>query len=180
MVDPREESLELVPSRYDDWREAFLAERDRIRGALEARDLGEDCDRIEHVGSTAVPGLAAKDVVAADAVEPVGETLESDLGGTRFENSPEWHPIHREHDGQRFNVHVFAGSGDGRKVSVVTREMLRADPGLREEYERLKRDLAADHDNLAAYSRGKTGFVDRLLERARADDLEFGFEVPGE
>ncbi|WP_226041030.1 GrpB family protein [Natrinema sp. DC36] len=47
------------------------------------------------------------------------------------------------------------------------------------EYEALKRDLATDHDDLLAYSMGKTAFVERLLEVARTDDeLAFAFAVP--
>ena len=185
MVDPRVDPIELVPSRYETWREQFVAERDRIRDVLEDRDLRERCHRIEHVGSTAVPDLPAKDivdvdvVVADEAVAPVSSVLADDLGGTRVENSEEWHPLFREDDGQRFNDHVFAASSDGWKVSVVTRDVLRTNADLREEYTQLKRELTATHDDLEAYSMGKTEFVDRLLETAREDDtLEFDFPVP--
>lgn len=186
MVDPNDDPIELAPSRHALWRERFLAERARVRDALADRGLAGRVERIEHVGSTAVPDLAAKDVVdldivvADDAVGAVSRALEADLGGTRMENDAEWHPIFRRHDGVRFNDHVFAASGGKWKVSVATRDVLRARPALREEYERLKRELAAAHDDLAAYSTGKTEFVGRVLDTARADDgLAFAFEVPG-
>lgn len=146
--------------------------------------LEDDCERIEHVGSTAVPNLAAKDivdldvVVADDAVAEVSRALADELGGTRVENSGEWHPVFREHDGQRFNDHVFAASSDGWTVSVVTRDVLAARPDRRGEYERLKRDLAAEYDDLVAYSEGKSAFVERLLEVARADDGIADYPVP--
>ena len=185
MVSPSEDPIELVPSRHDAWRDRFEAERGRVTDALRDAALESAVERIEHVGSTAVPGLAAKDivdldvVVADDAVGDVSRTLESELGGDRIENGDEWHPVFRRENGQRFNDHVFAASSDGWKVSVITRDVLVARSELRAEYETLKRELAADHDDLVAYSTGKTAFVDRVLEVARTDDaLVFDFVVP--
>ena len=185
MVDPRDEPLELVASRYDVWRERFLAERERIRDELRSRDLVDQCRRIEHVGSTAVPGLAAKDIVDVDVVvdddvvASVADALVDGLGGTRFVNAAEWHPIHREHDGHRFNVHVFAHSSDLWRRSFVTREVLRVDSDLRDEYERLKRRLVAEHDDLESYSEAKDDFVARALVVAREDDdLTLDVDVP--
>ncbi|TYL38110.1 GrpB family protein [Natronococcus pandeyae] len=185
MVDTDDDPIELVPSNHETWSERFTAERDYVLEALSITGLEADCERIEHVGSTAVPNLAAKDIVDLDvvvadgAVSEVSRTLADELGGTRVENSDEWHPVFREHDGQRFNDHVFAASSDGWKHSVITRDVLAARPDLRAEYERLKRELAAEHDDLVAYSEGKTTFVRRVLEVARTDDdLTFDFSVP--
>lgn len=186
MVDVHDDPIELVPSRYEAWREAFEAERDRIRRVLADAELAESVVRIEHVGSTAVPALAAKaivdlDVVVADsAVADVSRALESELGGTRLENSETWQPVFRRSEsGQRFNDHVFAVSGDRWKTSVATREGLRRYDDLRREYESLKRELAAETDDLTEYSVGKTQLVRRILDRVREDDsLELEFSVP--
>lgn len=187
VVDPNDDPIELVDSRHREWRDRFDAERDRVRDVLADRGLLARVHRIEHVGSTAVPGLAAKDVVdldvvvADDAVADVSRAIEAALGGTRLENTDEWHPVFREHEGQRFNVHVFGLASPKWRISVATRDVLRARPALRAEYERVKRDLAADHDDLTAYSRGKSDLVVRLLRVAReADDLTFRFDVPEE
>lgn len=185
MVSPNEDPIELVPSRHDTWRERFDAERDRVTDALRDGGLETAVERIEHVGSTAVPGLAAKDivdldiVVADDAVRAVSRTVASELGGDRIENSDQWHPVFRRANGQRFNDHVFAVSDVGWKISVVTRDVLEASPTLRAEYETLKRELATEHDDLVAYSTGKTAFLERILQQARTDDeLSFEFSVP--
>lgn len=186
MVDPHEDPIELEPSRDDDWRAAYERERDRIRESLAARDLAGEVERVEHIGSTSVPGLAAKDIVDLDvvvadgAVEAVASALVEVLGGTHIENSAAWHPVAREHDGQRFNDHVFAASSEGWRTSVATRDVLRARPALREAYEDLKRGLVADDPDLESYSRGKSEFIDRLLEVAREDDdVDVTVEVPG-
>ncbi|WP_160134911.1 GrpB family protein [Halococcus salsus] len=185
MVNPHDDPIKLRSSRYEVWRERFVAERDRILDAVAINDIEKDILRIEHVGSTAVPDFPAKDivdldiVVADDAVSAIARTLETELGGTRHENTSTWHPIFRSHDGQRYNDHVFAVSGNKWKTSVVTREVLCAHREIRAEYARLKRELATDHDDLAAYSRGKTAFIERVLRVGREDDdLEFDFVVP--
>jgi GrpB-like predicted nucleotidyltransferase (UPF0157 family) len=185
MVDVHDDPITLVPADYDAWRERFRAERDRVTAVLEGQDLADTLRRVEHVGSTAVPDLAAKDIVDLnivvddDAVAAVSQALLDELGGDRAENSDEWHPVFREANGQRFNVHVFAASSDGWKVSVATREVLLTDDSVREEYEALKRDLAGDTDDLTDYSRGKSAFIGEVLDRARTGDaIALDFEVP--
>lgn len=185
MIDINEDPLELVPSRHDEWVDAFIQERDRLRHLLKEESLWHTVERIHHVGSTAVPDLPAKDIVDLDlvvddeSVFDVARTVETELGGTRTSNSPGWQPVFREVDGQRFNVHVFGSETNGWKVSVVTRDVLRAEPKLRREYERLKRRLLTQHDDLEAYSVGKSGFMEDLLTLARNnDDLEYAFEIP--
>ncbi|MFC4359812.1 GrpB family protein [Halobium salinum] len=186
MVGLHDDPIALVPSRHGEWRESFEAERERLVSVLQDRSLDDRLVRLEHVGSTAVPDLAAKDIVDVDlvvgdgAVGEVASAVVDDLGGTRYENSDEWNPVAREHDGQRFNVHVFAESGEKWRVSVVTRDVLRARDDLREEYEELKRDLATGTDDLEEYSMGKTEFVERVLRVARdGEEFQFEFAVPG-
>lgn len=185
MVDYRDDPVELVQSRHGAWRERFAAERDRLRRALADAGVADHVERVEHVGSTAVPGLAAKDIVDVDvvvadgAVGDVSDVIERTLGGTRAENSDTWHPVFREANGQRFNDHVFAASSPRWKVSVATREALRARPALRAEYERVKRGLTAEYDDVDAYSGGKTEVIERVLAVARGcDDVALSFAVP--
>ena len=185
MVDMHADPITLVPSRYEQWREQFHAERRRILDALAARNLDDTLVRIEHVGSTAVPELDAKDIVDLDvvvadgSVEQVSDALLAELGGDRDQNSDGWHPVFRETDGQRFNDHVFTKSDKGWRVSVATREVLRANERLREKYETLKRELTGQTDDIEEYSRSKTEFIDGLVERARTDDaVKLDFDVP--
>lgn len=185
MVSPHDDPITLVSSRHDEWRREFERERERIVNVLEQTGLDGEVRRVDHVGSTAVPDLPAKDIVDLDivvedeAVSEVSRVVATDLGGTRHENTPGWHPVFREADGQRFNDHVFGVSDSGWKVSVVTAEVLRERPDLRQEYAELKREQASETDDLETYSKAKTAFVKRLLDAARNQpDLEFGFETP--
>lgn len=184
MVSPYDDPITVVPSRHEEWQHRFDAERDRVVDALSRAGLIETVHRIDHVGSTAVPDLAAKDivdldiVVAEDAVVEVARTIETVLGGSHYENTPVWNPVFREANGQRFNDHVFAISADGWKVSVATVAVLKEHPALRAEYERLKRENASDTDELERYSQAKTGCIERLLETAQETDLGLDFAVP--
>lgn len=187
MVNPREDPIEIVSSRCEEWCEQFEAERDRVYDVLTANSIADHVERIEHIGSTAVPDLAAKDIVDLDivvtdeSVTDISRVLKAELGGDRIENTDKWHPVFRAHDGQRFNDHVFAVSSEKWKLSVVTRDVLRAHPPLRTEYEQLKHELVSEHDDLMAYSKGKTTFVMRVLKTAREDDdLMFDFDIPDE
>ncbi|WP_248909417.1 GrpB family protein [Halocatena marina] len=184
MVDVDDDPIELVSSNYEEWCEQFTGERDRIRTALSTHALDAHIERIEHVGSTAVPDLAAKDIVDLDiivndgTVSDVSLALEAEWGGKRVKNSDQWQPVFRVENGQRFNDHVFAVSSDRWKISVVTRDVLRMYPDLCREYEELKRDLSDTHDDLSAYSKGKTQFMRRVLDTARKEDLPYEFTVP--
>lgn len=184
MVRMEEEAITVVPSRHEAWRERFHEERERLRDCFASADVADAVVRIEHVGSTAVPGLDAKNIVDINVVvdgdvPAVSAAVVEQLGGTRYENSDEWHPVARMADGQRFNVQVFSVSSDGWQRSVVTRDVRCAEPRHCDPYETLKRRLAADHDDLPEYSRGKTAFIDALLRWARESDaVTFEFAVP--
>lgn len=179
-----DDPIELVDSDHERWVERYENERQRIADSLATADLADRVVRVEHVGSTAVPGLAAKDIVDLDvvvadgSVRAVASAVVDRLGGDRYDNHDGWNVVPRRHDGQRFNVHVFGESDDGWKVSVATRDVLRERDDLRAEYESVKRRLADGTDDLVGYSRGKNGIVDRLLADARTEKYEFAFAVP--
>lgn len=186
MVNPHEDPIELVAPRYEQWRAAFERERERVASALDRQGVQTAVYRIDHVGSTAVPELAAKDivdldiVVEDDTVEAVSGAIVTELGGTRVENSGTWHPVFREEGDQRFNDHVFGRSDDSWRVSVATAAALRVRPALRAAYEQHKRSSASGTDDLETYSRAKSDLVEQLLAAARSLDRSFEFEVPGE
>lgn len=143
---------------------------------------------VEHIGSTSVPGLAAKDVVDlqvevatrddAAQLAPVllraGFPRRDDVDGDppRAELDPDpdqwWKQLHQSADpGRAANVHVrLAGSTSARAV-VALRDLLRADASARTAYEAQKRRLAALHPNdVDAYAEAKTPLLLPLLVRA--------------
>ena len=138
------------------------------------RALGPVALTVEHVGSTSVPGLAAKPILdvillvpdPADeaayvaGLEPAGFVLHL--------REPDWHQ-HRllKAVNPEVNLHVLgAGSEEARRM-VLFRDRLRADPADRELYEATKRRLAAQHwARVQDYADAKSDVVEAILGRA--------------
>jgi GrpB-like predicted nucleotidyltransferase (UPF0157 family) len=150
------------------WARRYARERDRICCALGGRAV-----RIEHVGSTAVPGLRAKPIldvavgVASPSeddlrrrLEPLGLVWRGDVpsdGGLLFvlEERPDRGVAH---------VHVVELGGDEWRQYLAFRDRLRRDPPARAAYLELKETLAArfPHDR-RAYTDAKAAFIEALL-----------------
>jgi len=181
---------QIIVTPYDPaWPARFRVESQLIHVAL--ADLAPV---IEHIGSTSVPGLAAKPII--DMLVGVRSLAEFERHCGRlnlygYEYIPEYE---RALPDRRFfkrvvrgvrthHVHVVELDGPYWKRYLKFRDNLRADSWLALRYAELKRRLAAqfrfDRD---AYTNGKTGFVEAVLalptrERARAASLrpQFGF-----
>jgi GrpB-like predicted nucleotidyltransferase (UPF0157 family)/pimeloyl-ACP methyl ester carboxylesterase len=153
------------------WGRAFAAERDAVAGALGHRALA-----IEHVGSTAVPGLAAKPVVdvlvaldaLTDADDVVARLEASGYAAWPAGDTSDHRFLLRAADGvRRFHVHLVARGSPRWRDTVAFRDALRGDASLRERYTARKRALAAAHgDDREAYTAGKTAFVAQALSGA--------------
>lgn len=153
------------------WAEAFEHVKADLLIALGARVLG-----VEHIGSTAVPGLAAKPVIdvllgvtSLDEVAAITPTLvargwefpeDFNLGlvGRKFF-------LRRNDDGVRtHHAHFVVYRGALWNDYVEFRDELRLSDHLRDRYARLKRDLAAQfHDQRERYTAAKTDFVKEVL-----------------
>lgn len=151
------------------WPSLYEAERARLTAVLDRHIL-----RIEHIGSTAVPGLAAKPLIdilvtvdrlgSSDAyVQPLrslGYTYFPVLGGpdryTFGRGVPHTHHVHI----------VEHGSGEHRRP-LAFRDYLRSHPEVARQYATLKRGLAARfHDDRRAYNAAKTDFIRSIESRA--------------
>ncbi len=155
------------------WPGLFEAESERLEKALAPSLDGG----IHHVGSTSVPGLAAKPVIdmlagvrdleeARAAFEPLAA-----LGYRHREHRPEAHAFFKP-DGSRWgashHVHLTEPGSAVWCERLAFRDALRADPALRREYEELKRSLAAG----GAYdARRKRPLVQRVLAESGIDLL---------
>jgi dephospho-CoA kinase len=141
---------------------------------------------VEHVGSTAVPGLRARDVVdlqvtvadraAVQALEPAlsagGFPRRRDVTGDHVRAHPDpvaWRRhVHLSADpGRAADVHVRVAGSTSARASLALRDRLRADARAREEYAALKTQLAERHaDDVDAYAEGKSELVVRLTAQA--------------
>ena len=157
-----------------EWATRFEDERKRLEACI-----GEYTDRIEHVGSTSVPGLGAKPIIDVTAVVTDIEGLWGDLDklkavfGYELSHIPaDWLFLQGTGDaGQQYNLHLIRRSSEHWKHDILFREYLRANPNVRDEYEAVKREAAAAHRNdINGYNAAKNEFCDSVLERALADD----------
>lgn len=128
--------------------------------------------RIEHIGSTAVPGLAAKpviDIMAAVNDLDEGQEALPDLArrGYLLVDLGMRHRLflQRARD-PAVNLHIVALPTWATRKERLMRDALIADPQAMADYAALKRDLATLHpDDMVAYTAAKTAFVQDLMDR---------------
>jgi GrpB-like predicted nucleotidyltransferase (UPF0157 family) len=186
-------TIAIVP--YDErWPEEF----DRIGRPLREA-LGDLALRIDHIGSTAVPGLAAKDVIdvqvtvaaldaaaIATALAPLGYTLYEGIARDHVppgsDDAPaEWLKLFfRAPTGQRrTNLHVRQADRANQRYALLCRDYLRAAPVTAAAYARVKEALARLHpEDQEAYYDVKDPVCDIIIDAAERWAVETGY-VPG-
>lgn len=199
--DTRESVADLLENRIRPFADNLRAERRAPRGIVELIDPGqadwpaeasrliaklrrgtEDAYTVEHIGSTAVPNLPAKDVIdlqllvpdlaTAETLAPVlarlgypGRPLEDHLGEDRLEGKY----FHANADpGRAVNLHVRTEDSSGARFARALRDLLRDDEGERCRYARLKDDLARTHAadaGTADYAEAKEPYFRQMRRR---------------
>lgn len=166
---------EIHVEPYDSsWPLTFIAERAFVLGCFSTPPAA-----IEHIGSTAVPGLAGKPVIdilvlvddlslgrmAIPALEAGGYSFWRDNPDkTKLFLVKGLPPAPR----RTHHLHIYADPAQLER-HVAFRDRLRVDPLARRAYESLKRQLAAQYRNdREAYTEGKSAFIDNLLARRTA------------
>jgi GrpB-like predicted nucleotidyltransferase (UPF0157 family) len=167
---PHDAPITLV--EYDPaWPGNFAREAKRIKAAL-----GERAITVDHVGSTSVPGLAAKPiidillVVASSADEPSYVPALEAAGYVLRIREPDWHQ-HRLFKGPdtNINLHVFTQGSEEILKTLMLRDWLRTNQSDRELYARSKRSLASEKWRYVQnYADAKTEVIETILERAKA------------
>jgi GrpB-like predicted nucleotidyltransferase (UPF0157 family) len=170
--EPRPLADKIEIADYDAaWPGLFAREAARIRAALADRVLA-----LEHVGSTAVPGLTAKPridillVVAASADEAAYVPALVAAGYVLRIREPGWYE-HRLLNGPDtdVNVHVFSRGCPEIERMIGLRNWLREHDADRDLYGRTKRELARrDWKYIQEYADAKTAIVEEILARALA------------
>ena len=158
---------------YDpSWPQFYEREAGRIRAAL-----GEQMRLLEHVGSTSVPGLAAKPkidillVVANSADEASYVPALEAAGYVLHIREPEWYE-HRLFKGPdtNINLHVFSPGSPEIERMLLFRDWVRSNAEDRQLYERTKRALAQQNWKYTQnYADAKASVVEEILARARED-----------
>jgi GrpB-like predicted nucleotidyltransferase (UPF0157 family) len=167
----------VVVVEYDpQWPRLFEQEKAALLTAL-----GDRLVAIEHMGSTAIPGLSAKpiiDIIAAlRSLDEVPACLEP-LRGLGYHYVPEFEALIPERrffrkgppEKRTHHLHLFAEGEFGERHERLFRDYVRAHPEAAQEYGRLKRELAAQYGaDREGYTNAKTDFVQHIIALARAE-----------
>lgn len=162
----------IVVTEYNPaWPEMFRTESAAVREVL-----GGNCVAIHHIGSTAVPGLAAKPIIdlmpvvrsleEVDAAAPAFEALgyeylgEFGIPGRRY--------LRKGGDERTHQIHIFSeGSRRDIERHLAVRDYLRAHPAARDAYGALKAELARKYPyDIDGYCDGKESFVRQMEAEA--------------
>jgi GrpB-like predicted nucleotidyltransferase (UPF0157 family) len=166
---PHRARVELA--EYDPaWPELYRREEEKIR-----RALGDGALRVEHAGSTSVPGLAAKPVI--DVLLEVADTTDEDAYVPALEaegyalriREPDWfeHRLLKGTD-PAVNLHVFPAGCPELERMLRFRDHLRANEADRDLYLRTKRELAEQTwEHVQHYADAKAEVVEDILGRTR-------------
>ena len=154
-----------------EWEQGFLDIRNEIQDAL-----GELALRIEHVGSTAVPGLSAKPIIDIDVVikddsvfgavvsklRAIGYMHEGDLG---IAGREAFAYEGKEHL-QKHHLYVCPSDSAELKRHLAFRDYLRSHPDAVSEYSRIKEEGAKLYpDDMDRYIEHKSPFIEKTLRR---------------
>lgn len=130
---------------------------------------------VEHIGSTAVPGLPAKPVIdLMAAVTHLGDVnndaLESLGYRTRKHDMPDRHFYRREdYDSTAYHLHIVSADTWETRNERLFRDYLLAHPEARDRYAALKRELMDAHGPSPEYTRGRTALIQEFTDAARAE-----------
>ncbi len=163
--------VQVLP--YDpQWPHIFQTETHCIQKALSDNGMA-----IHHVGSTSVPGLAAKPKIDIIAVVKNGEKAIAPLEKAGYAYEGEWNipfKLGFTKRGQNdFNLHVLEQNHPEIELIILFRDHLRKHPSARDQYAQLKADLLADESNhekngamFVGYTLGKAPFIRSILHAA--------------
>ena len=164
------------------WPPLFEAEREQIQAAI-----GEWAVAIEHVGSMAIPGLAAKPIIDIgvalrsfeDALHCISSLFELGYQCLGEYGIPGRIFFRRLTDtpkpgqdgggiGRTHHVHMHKQDHDEFVQQTQFCDYVRSHPDAAREYEQLKRRLASEHTDMNEYAMAKSEFMHEVLARARS------------
>jgi GrpB-like predicted nucleotidyltransferase (UPF0157 family) len=170
-LDERFDPAIRIVDHDPEWSRLAQEELGRVADAL-----GDSAVRLEHVGSTSVPGLGAKPIIDMQVSVADIERLDDYVGplerlGYLFAPDPafaDYHYFAKPHARPRsHHLHICQAGSHQELRHVAVRDFLRAHPDEAASYEELKRTLVREHpEDRLAYVAGKDGYMIELEARA--------------
>jgi GrpB-like predicted nucleotidyltransferase (UPF0157 family) len=172
MLGLREDIVKLLPYTPQ-WKRLFEAEKARLQNAL-----GHYIVDVQHIGSTAIPGIVAKPIIdmsvgvvnfeeAFICIAPLQRLGYEYLGENGI---PRRHYFRRGYPKHTHHLHMVEITSEDRQRTVLFRDYLCQHPEAAQQYAILKLGLAAQYPtNRPAYIQGKAPFIERILAQARLE-----------
>ncbi|KAF1985783.1 hypothetical protein K402DRAFT_333883 [Aulographum hederae CBS 113979] len=167
-----------IPVFVEPYNLQWAKDFEHIKGELEKAVEGVTIVGIEHVGSTSIPGLCAKPIIDIDIVV-TRDNLPSVIAALS-EKAGYWHrgemgvpdrySFRIQHNVPPRNLYVCIEGCLSLKNHLCVRKVLRENPGLREEYGRVKSALAAKGYDIYQYVEGKNDILQKILELSDMSD----------
>jgi len=165
----------IIADYNPQWPVLYEEEKSRILGVI-----GHKVVAIEHVGSTAVPGLGAKPIIdimvavsrladAEECIEPL-QTIGYEYEPPDKAGIPERRYFDKGPPGARtHHIHMVEHTSDFWERHLLFRNFLRGHPEVARQYYELKKELAAKYgSDREGYTEAKTSFIESVTARARA------------
>ncbi|HEY5250010.1 MAG TPA: GrpB family protein [Acidimicrobiales bacterium] len=182
----------VVVAYRADWPERAASLLGQLETTLQGR-----VDRIDHIGSTAIAGMAAKDLLdlqaSVDDLAVAGRELDEPLAVLGFTPSPyrrdhvpagrnddpsAWEKrlwVRRDHDDGDVNLHVRRAGSPNERLALLFRDWFRAHPDAVPAYAAFKRALAGTTPDTEVYADVKDPVVDLVMVTAEAWALSVGW-----
>jgi GrpB-like predicted nucleotidyltransferase (UPF0157 family) len=182
-----------------EWRNDWEADAAHLADKLSSA-LGRIALRVDHIGSTSVPGLVAKNIVDVQViVENLdrGPIIEALTAAGFVHKYAQWNlhdhiPAGWVGNSERWaklvfatppgftvgNVHIRVSGSPNERYALLFRDFLRADPAVREAWARFKKELAASTETLADYGTVKDPATDVLMALAERWAQDTSWRVP--
>lgn len=174
----KKETKSIVVAPYNpEWPKIFEVEALKIKEAL-----GRNCLTLHHIGSTSVPGLAAKPVIDMIGVVKKPEKAIKPLENLGFKYKGEYNIPMRFYfnrsEGIYTNLHIYEEGHPEIELNLLFRDSLRGHPEAKEEYATLKKTLLEEKSSyeknnsvFTGYNLGKDAFIRKVLKAANYDRI---------
>lgn len=161
--------MSVIVEQYNkEWPQQF----ENIKSELEHHLQDIDYLSVEHVGSTSVPGLVAKPIIDVDIIvtrDNVQPAIDALIEKGKFDYLGELgivdrHSFKDPNQSNRHNVYLCVDGVAQTRNHLSLRDTLRSDSELRDEYARVKLELAAKANNIVDYMVAKGNVIQKILK----------------
>lgn len=170
----------IILEKYNpEWPDYFLEERAKIE-----KTLGHLIVKIEHIGSTAIPGMGGKPIIDiligveekedAEKCIPLLASIGYAFDPDRPEDLPERKSLDKRDKGIKIHLYIVDINSDYWICHILFRDHLRANPEVAREYNKLKIELVKKYRyDREAYSKGKAKFIKKVEDKAKKERQKY-------